>query len=168
MDRLLRPLITLAAAALAAACTSPALRTYPPGTASAAVLQDLGAPSAEYKNPAGGRRWEYAGGTYGRHTYMLDFDATDRLVGSDQVWTEAHFDTIQAGMGANDVLARIGKPSTTWNISWQRQAVWSYRYDTPFCRWFMVGMSRDGQVMDTSYGPDPLCSRDGNAGRAGH
>ena len=36
--------------------------------------------------------------------------------------------------------------------------VWSYRYDAAFCKWFQVGLdSTTGKVVDTGYGPDPLC-----------
>jgi hypothetical protein len=91
---------------------------------------------------------------------MLDFDASDRLVKTEQVRTEPQFNAIQPGMTAAEVLARIGKPSTTWPIARQHQIVWSYRYDTPFCQWFMVGMGPEDRVVDTAYGPDPLCSRD--------
>src|SRR5947209_7015931 len=118
MDRLLRRRPVLALAALTAACAALPQHNYAPGTPSSTVMQGMGSPSAEYKSPAGGRRLEYAGGTYGRHTYMFDFDAADRLVRADQVWTEGYFNTIQKGMSADEVLARIGKPSTTWAIAW--------------------------------------------------
>jgi hypothetical protein len=91
---------------------------------------------------------------------MFDFDASGRLVSTDQVRDEAHFNAIRAGMTEAEVLARIGQPATTWPIQWQRQTVWSYRYDTPFCQWFMVGVGKDGRVADTAYGPDPLCDRE--------
>ena len=58
------------------------------------------------------------------------------------------------------VLSRIGRPATTWPIAYQRQIVWSYRYESPFCQWFMVGMGQEGKVVDTAYGPDPLCEPD--------
>ena len=75
-----------------------------------------------------------------------------------QVLTELRFNDIRAGMTADEVRLRIGRPSTIWPLSFQHQMVWSYRYNTPFCQWFMVGMSADqSQVVDTAYGPDPLC-----------
>jgi hypothetical protein len=76
------------------------------------------------------------------------------------VWDEPHFNAIRAGMSADEVRAQIGRPSTTWPIAWQRQIVWSYRYETPFCQWFMVGMGPQDKVVDTAYGPDPLCDRE--------
>jgi len=74
---------------------------------------------------------------------------------------EARFNAITAGMSEADVLSQIGRPTTVWALPRQRQMVWSYRYDSPFCQWFMVGMGPEGRVVDTSYGPDPWCEEDG-------
>lgn len=155
-----RSAAALALAALLAACAASGPQRFAPGSTRATVLQGMGAPTAEHPLPAGGRRLEYAGGAFGRQTHMFDFDATDRLLHWQQVRDEAHFNAIQAGMGAGEVLSRIGQPSTTWPIPRQRQLVWSYRYSSPFCQWFMVGMGPDNRVVDTSYGPDPLCEPD--------
>ena len=79
---------------------------------------------------------------------------------ADAIHTEARFNDIRAGMSAQQVLAQIGRPSTTWVIPRQYQVVWSYRYDSPFCQWFMVGVGPGDKVVDTAYGPDPLCATD--------
>lgn len=154
-----RVLVVLALAALLAACAAPGAQ-FAPGSTRATVMQGMGAPTGEHPLAGGGRRLEYAGGAFGRQTHMFDFDAADRLLRWEQVRDEAHFNAIQAGMRADEVLARIGKPSTTWAIPRQRQIVWSYRYNAHFCQWFMVGMGHDDRVIDTSYGPDPLCEPD--------
>lgn len=142
------------------ACATPITQRFPKSTPAAEVVQQMGTPSAEYKSAVIGRRIEYNGGAFGRATWMFDFDSADLLVNIEQVRAEPHFNTITAGMTAADVLSRIGKPSTTWPIGWQRQIVWSYRYETPFCQWFMVGMNEQGKVADTAYGPDPICDND--------
>ena len=150
-----------ALAVLLAACTSYGPGALPKGSSVAAVTQAMGPPTGEHALPSGGRRLEFARGPFGRQTYMLDFDAAGQLVGSQQVLTEANFNAIQPGMSAAQVLALIGRPAKTWGISRQKQIVWSYRYDsTPFCQWFMVGMGYDDVVVDTAYGPDPLCDDD--------
>jgi outer membrane protein assembly factor BamE (lipoprotein component of BamABCDE complex) len=146
----------LAAAALSA-CSS-----YGPGSLSKdasveSTLQAMGPPTADITLPNGERRLEYARGPYGKHTYMLDFDAQGRLLRWDQVLTESRFNAIQAGMTANDVLAQIGHASETYYIGWQKQNVWAYRYESPFCVWFQVGLDQQGKVVDTAYGPDPIC-----------
>jgi len=151
-------------AVLLGACAYPGSGHYDPGTTSAEVIQRMGRPTAEHPLASGGRRLEWTGGAYGKRTYMFDFDASDRLVRTDQVRDEAHFNAIKAGMNAQQVLTEIGSPSTTWNIGWQHQTVWSYRYETPFslCQWFMVGMTPQGQVADTAYGIDPKCDAGGS------
>ena len=108
--------------------------------------------------PAGRRaRLEYAGGAFGPLTWMFDFDAGDRLLASAQVRNEARFNAIRAGMDSEQVLRAIGQPSTIWPLGFQSQNVWAYRYESPFCQWFQVGVGYDGKVVDTAYGPDPLC-----------
>jgi hypothetical protein len=155
-----RRALALSLAALLGACAAAGPQRFPPGSNRATVIEGMGAPSGEHALPAGGRRLEYAGGAFGRQTHMFDFDAAGQLQRWQQVRDEAHFNAIQAGMRADEVLARIGRPSTTWPIPRQKQLVWSYRYNSPFCQWFMVGMGYDDRVIDTSYGPDPLCDDD--------
>ena len=152
--------LQLAALLLLAGCATPVAQRFPPGTPVAALMAELGAPSGELVSATGGRRLEYAGGAYGKQTWMFDVDAAGRLTSAEQVKTEARFNTILAGMTAAEVRARIGPPSTTWPIPRQNQIVWSYRYVSPFCQWFMVGVNPQGLVIDTSYGPDPLCDDD--------
>jgi predicted small lipoprotein YifL len=94
-----------------AACASYGPSGLPPGSTVAAVVQDMGPPTEEFPLPGGGRRLEFARGPYGKHTYMLDFDAQGKLVRSEQVLTEANFATIRAGMDKSEVRAKLGIPS---------------------------------------------------------
>lgn len=106
----------------------------------------------------GGRRLEFARGPFGKHTYMLDFDAQGRLVRWEQVLVEARFNAIRSGMDAAEVRAQLGRASDQYVVGWhEKQTVWAYRYETPFCQWFQVGLNPQGKVVDTAYGPDPLC-----------
>ena len=58
----------------------------------------------------------------------------------------------------DEVLRTIGRPSNVGYVGWHKtQTVWSYRYASPFCQWFQVGLSEAGVVEDTGYGPDPIC-----------
>jgi len=146
-----------ALAALLVACTGYGPSGFGQGTSVTTVTQRMGPPSGEHALPSGGRRLEFARGPFGKHTYMLDFDASGQLMSWQQVLTETRFNEITAGMSAAHVLSQIGRPATIWGIPRQRQIVWSYRYESPFCQWFMVGMGLDDKVVDTAYGPDPLC-----------
>ena len=148
---------------LAAGCATPVSLT--PGTSSAEVQQKFGKPTGSFPMPNGERRIEYAGGTYGEHTWMLDFDAQDKLVRTSQVRTERYFNEIRAGMTRDQVRTSIGAPSETSWLGFQKQVVWSYRYDSPFCQWFQLGLDQAGRVTDSGYYPDPLCSSDNDRGR---
>lgn len=162
----MNPLVYRAAicaiAALLSACAGFGPPTFPPATSVEAVTQRMGTPTGEHRLPSGLRRLEFASGPFGRQTYMFDFDSSGKLVHFEQVLTESHFNAIKAGMTAEEVLTQIGKPSTIWAIPRQHQLVWSYRYDAAgACQWFMIGMGTvDNRVVDTAYGPDPICDDD--------
>lgn len=148
----------LAAAALVAGCATNPL-SLPPGTPAAELGAKLGEPTAKH-TIAGGTRWEYATGPYGKFTWMLDLDASGTLRSSRQVLTEREFNTVRAGTSVAELRTQLGRPSETWRIDWQKQTVWSYRYDTPFCILFHVGIGDDGRVVDTGYGPDWMCEKE--------
>lgn len=162
----------LVCAGLTACASVPPL---PPGTPREQVLATMGPPSAEFelRNTAADppylqidttgtavRRLEYGGGSFGKFAKMFDFDANGRLLASAQVRTEARFNAVRAGMSQDELLRALGHPSNIRGLSFQKQNVWSYRYDSPFCQWFQVGVGYDGKVVDTAYGPDPLCDDD--------
>lgn len=146
------------AACLASACTSYGPQSLGTGSSIEATTRAMGVPTSETALAGGGRRLEYARGPFGKHTYMVDFDAQGRLLSWEQVLTEARFNAIRGGMDSSEVLAQIGHASEQYVVGWhEKQTVWAYRYETPFCQWFQVGISAQGKVVDTAYGPDPLC-----------
>lgn len=149
-----------AALALAVAlggCAGVLAPTFPAGSTVGQILQQRGAPTGEWPLPDGGRQLEYATGPFGNTTWMYQLDAEGRLRSSEQVLTEASFGRIKAGMTGDEVRRQIGRPSTTFQVARPPQVVWAYRYDAPFCQWFLVGVGADKVVMDTSFGPDPQC-----------
>ncbi len=152
--------VMLAAALLAGCINMSNPRALAPGASAEAIRAHLGEPTARYAMPGGGTRLEYARGPYGRETWMLDVDANGALVAATQALTEANFNGIQAGMSRDELLRTLGRPSRTGVVGRQHQTVWSYRYQSPFCQWFQVGLSAAGVVEDTGYGPDPLCDDD--------
>jgi hypothetical protein len=158
MTTRLRSTLAAAAAVLAAGCAfmNPAA-TVPAGSSIDAATRALGRPTGEYALPAGGKRLEFARGPFGKHTWMLDFDAGGALRSTTQVLHETHFNAVRAGMERDELLRTIGHPSETATIGLRRLLVWSYRYETPFCQWFQVGLDAGGRVTESSYGPDPMC-----------
>jgi len=117
----------------------------------------MGAPTARYVLDSGGQRLEFARGPAGLHTYMLDFDAKDRLQRIEQVLTEPNFLELRQGMSGEEVRRRIGTASNEIYLPRQRHRLWSYRYETPFCIWFQVSVDDKGKVAELGHGPDPAC-----------
>jgi hypothetical protein len=139
-----------------AGCASYGPQTLPTGASLGEVTGAMGAPTARYPRPDG-ERVEYARGPYGKHTFMLDFDTQGRMTGWQQVLTEPNFDALRVGTSRDDLLATLGHPSETSRVALRHGALWSYRYEGPFCKWFQVGLDPAGQVVETGYGPDPMC-----------
>jgi len=135
----------------------------PPGTPIDEARRAIGGPTGEHSLPGGGTRLEFAQGSFGKQTYMLDFDPGGRLVATQQVLTEANFATIQPGMTRDELLRGLGRPVAVFGVPRQGIAVWSYRYFTGDCVMFQVSLSDAGRVTQTGQGPDPAC--DGPNGR---
>jgi hypothetical protein len=153
-------ILSLAAAAVVlAGCVNMSNPTrLAPGASADEIRQLLGEPTGRYPLAGGAQRLEYARGPFGKQTWMLDVDAEGRLISATQVLTEKQFNAIRAGATADEVLRTIGRPSNVGYVGWHKtQTVWSYRYASPFCQWFQVGLSEVGVVEDTGYGPDPIC-----------
>ena len=159
----------VAAAALAlaslAACTTMAPGGLPPGTPIAQARQSFGGVAGEYRLPDGGTRLEFRQGTYGKQTYMLDFDANGVLVSSRQVLTPETFATITPGLTPQQVLMRIGHPAYVFPVGYQKLQVWNYRFGglEGDCVVFQVSISNvTGVVSDAGPNTDPACSRGGD------
>jgi hypothetical protein len=130
-----------------------------PGDDAAAVQRELGQPTGRYALPDGNTRLEFARGPFGKHTYMVDLDAAQRVTAVQQVLNDAHFNQVRAGMPRDELLRLLGRPSETRGGGWQPGQVWSWRYETLFCDWFQASLDPQGRVTDTAHGPDPLCDR---------
>jgi len=138
--------------------------SLPVGTSIAEARQAFGGPSAEYPLADGGKRLEFRQGSFGRQTYMLDFDAGGRLVATHQVLTPANFAEIRPGMSQQEVLVRIGQPAYTFPVGWQQLQVWNYRFAglEGDCVVFQVSISNATRtVTDTGPNTDPVCNHDG-------
>ena len=127
----------------------------------------FGGPTGQYALPDGGTRLEFAQGSFGKQTFMLDFDAGGHLVAKEQVLTPDVFATIKPGMSQTDVLSRIGRPVSVFPIGWQQLQVWNYRFGglEGDCVLFQVSISNaSGLVAEAGQGYDPACDA-GSSGR---
>jgi outer membrane protein assembly factor BamE (lipoprotein component of BamABCDE complex) len=159
----LRFLSCLLSTALLAGC---ALRPYSPsgvspGASRAEVERVMGAPTGVYAMPDGHVRLEYNHMPFGKHTFMIDLDASGRVAHWENVLDEKHFDAIRPGQTMAEVLRQIGPPSTRWHYVLPRPGgtTWLYRFET-IQRCVVFELSFDAvtaTVLDGAYPPDPGC-----------
>lgn len=149
----------VAALAALSGCAGYSPDGLPRGATVAEVVTVLGPPTGTAQAP---QRLEFARGPYGKHTYMVDFDADGKMVSWEQVLTENNFFKVLPGQTEDAVRQRLGRPSDTFEIPRQRIVVWNYRYESPFCQRFQVSIGTSpqtlGQVTEAGFGPDPVCS----------
>jgi hypothetical protein len=151
-----RSAFLLLVGATLAACAGYSPGDLRPGQSEAEVRERMGEPTGRYSLPDGGSRIEYARGPAGLHTYMVDVDAGGRVRSTEQVMTEAHFSEVVPDMPQSGVRQKLGRPAES-RVGWRGVGeVWSYRFDSPFCRWFQVWFV-DGRVREASYADDPRC-----------
>ena len=126
------------------------------GASESDVRARMGEPTGRYALPDGGSKVEYARGPMGKHTYMIDVDAAGRVRGWEQVLTEPRFDAVAIAEPQAEVRQQLGRPSET-RVGWRGVGqVWSYRYESLFCRWFQVWLV-EGRVREAAYATDPMC-----------
>lgn len=157
LQRAVRSIVVPALAGVLSACAGYA----PPaalheGSTEADVRQAMGEPTGRYAMPGGVQRLEYARGPYGRHTYMLDFDARGRLLQWQQVLDERHFALVVPGLGRDDVLRTLGRPSERMGMMRDGQ-IWSWRYANNDCLWWQAQLDAAGVVTSVGYAPERGC-----------
>ena len=161
--RLPRFVLAVLAASLVAGC---AWRPYSPsgvpaGASRDAVVRLMGAPTGTYTMADGHERLEYNHMPAGKHTFMLDLDASGHLAHWENVLDENHFAAIQPGMERADVLRLIGPPTFTSHYFRPRPGItWLYRFETiQRCILFEVDYdAATGKVLEGDYPPDPGCA----------
>ncbi len=141
---------------LLSACAGYSPGDLRPGQSESELRARMGEPTSRYARPDGGARVEFARGPMGKHTYMVEVDAGGRVRGWQQVLTEANFESIAIAAPQAEVRQQLGRPSET-RVGWRGVGeVWSYRYESLFCRWFQVWLV-EGRVREASYASDPQC-----------
>ena len=139
-----------------AACASYGPGDLRPGQSETEMRARLGEPTGRYPRADGASRVEYARGPAGKHTYMIDLDSAGRVQGWTQVLTEQRFDAVAIAAPQSAVREQLGRPSES-RVGWRGVGeVWSYRFESEFCRWFQVWLV-DGRVREAAYGSDPAC-----------
>lgn len=163
--------LALLAAALAAACGTYRPQEIKPGMTEAEAAALIGKPTGRYPGPDGQTRVEFAFGPYGRVTWMLDLDASGRVIDAKQVLNEWHFIWFQNHAAGHDtawVRYQLGRPGEVLPLGWLGGQIWAWRYPTNDCLWFVLTVNTDGTLRDAgSYGIDPRCDPPSGTGRGG-
>lgn len=152
----------LAAAALAgcASVNPDALKT---GASAEDIRAQMGAPAATHTLPDGAKRLEFQAS--GARTFMLDVDASGRLLRWQQVRDVATFRTISAGMTHEQVRATLGQPDDVSFVGRQRDEVWSWNFRNIECQWFQLSFGSDGRTSGGgAMALTPPCLRGGGGG----
>jgi hypothetical protein len=135
----------VAAIVLSACATSSGPDNLKPGASAAEITAQMGREVASYALPNGGKRLEFSG--RGARTYMLDVDASGKLVDWTQVLNEDNFRNIVPGMTREQVLMTLGQPSHVAPGGRQGGQVWSYNFQNTQCQWFQVSIGDDGRTL---------------------
>lgn len=155
----------LVAAVVAAGCASISPGDLKPGASVDEIRLQMGTPRASYALPNGGQRLEFRGSA--ARTYMLDVDASGKLVNWVQVLNETNFRNIGPGMSAEQVLMTLGRPDDTSRVGRQGTEIWSYNFQNTQCLWFQVPFGPDGRTSgpgSTSLTPPCLAGGGGGGG----
>lgn len=122
-----------------------------------AVVASMGAPRLELPRPEGGTRLVYARGPMGRETYMVDLDASARVLRWHQALGEVQFADVPIGASREELLYRLGPPAEQRPAGRLPGTVWSWRYANNDCLWFQAGVDEQGRYTGGGYGQDPRC-----------
>lgn len=153
----------VASALLVACATSLSPGVLRPGDGRDVVIARMGQPVATFATADGGQRLEYSHMPAGLMTWMVDLDATGRLVRWEQVLDEQHFGAIGPGLSEEQVRELIGPPSERGHYWRPVEAnTWRYRFQT-VQRCIVFELSFDVKTHKTleygTYPPDTRCGK---------
>ena len=119
------------AAALLAGCAGNPFNRYgvPPGTSRDAVLARMGQPTRAVRLDTG-ERLQYSLQPFGQYAWMVDLDASGRVVQSRQVLNAADFNRIEAGKWTRDDVEReFGPPAMVDSVVSWNGPILTYRWN---------------------------------------
>ncbi len=113
---------------LAACAGNPFGADVPPGTDRQAVIARLGQPTGVVRIE-GGERLQYSQQPFGQRAWMIDLDASGRVVRSAQALTAANFQRIQPGSWSRaDVEREFGPPARIDGVASWNGPILTYRW----------------------------------------
>lgn len=151
-----RCLLPVALIAWLAACATPA--SFAPGATEAQLQAKLGAADRVYASPDGGKRLEYARGAFEQFVWMVDVDASGRVVAINQVRTFENFGRLRPGVDdQKSVLREFGAPWKVERYALSKLTGWLYPYREAgvFNSVMTVMFDEAGVFRRAENGPDP-------------
>jgi hypothetical protein len=113
------------------ACAVFGIAEIPPGTPRDQVIAKSGPPTRSVRLENGGERLQYSLQPAGQQSWMVDLDASGRVVRVYQALTENNFNRIQPGWTAADIEREFGPPGKIDRVSSFNGNVWEYRWQDP-------------------------------------
>jgi hypothetical protein len=125
-----KTLCTFVAALLLAACaSSPLVGSVAPGTPREQVIAQLGPPTRVVPLANGGQRLQYSQQPAGQYAWMVDVDASGRVVSSRQVLDEQDFNRIVVDQWTSaDVEREFGPPARVDRVASWNGPILTYRW----------------------------------------
>ena len=122
--------MSIAAAALVVACTGFPWGGFdlPVGTPRDAVIARAGPPGGVVPLAGGAQRLQYSMQPAGQQAWMVDVDASGRVVRSYQALTFDNFNRIQPGWTQADVEREFGPPARIEGVASWPGPIWTYRW----------------------------------------
>lgn len=100
----------------------------PAGSSRQAVIERMGQPGRVVRLPTG-ERLQYSLQPYGRHAWMVDLDASGKVVRVREVLNEASFNRIEPGKWTReDVEREFGRPAWVDGVASWNGPVLTYRW----------------------------------------
>ncbi|HTN49808.1 MAG TPA: hypothetical protein VMK32_10290 [Burkholderiaceae bacterium] len=164
--RRLIPLIPAFVVLVLAACGTPG--SVAPGATEPAVRSKAGTPSAVIPLQGGGTRWQYSGQPFNQLVWNIDFDASGKVVRTEQMMSDTAFAKIRSGQDSRlDVLRDFGPPAEAFSFPLKNETAYMYRYfdDAGWYAAMFVYFNPAGIVTRTETGMDPWRLRGGDGGR---
>ncbi|MBA2673080.1 hypothetical protein [Ramlibacter sp.] len=116
-------------ALLLAGCASPfGISSIAPGASRDQVIAQAGQPTGVVPLPGGGERLQYSLQPMGRFAWMVDLDASGRVVNARQALTDLNFQRIQPGWTRADVEREFGPPALIDRVASWSGPVMTYRW----------------------------------------
>ncbi len=100
---------------------------FVPGTPREAVIAKAGNPTHSVRLP-GGERLQYSLQPVGRQAWMVDLDATGKVLKVEQALTEPNLERIQPGWTRQDVERELGPPAWLDRVASFDGQIMNYRW----------------------------------------